>query len=537
MRRGIVTIITLLAGAGCQDSSTNTGSADAGFISGIQFRDTSPPGDAPDSAAEVRAPAGPQDVPPPQPDLPPTPCAAEGSACDDGNPCTVNDQCSGGLCQGSAITCDDGLQCTDDYCAEGSCQHPVAAGSCLIDGQCYSEAAPNPANSCQRCDSGAAPTLWSSTDGTCEDGDPCTGPDICTAAGCVAGPPLDADMDGVVSASCGGTDCDDGSKAVAPGKVELCTDNLDNDCNGLTDSADPNCGGSAETCAYHVDCHPDAVCALHSKTSQKVCSKQCAGSADCLPTETCTKLPGSAHVGFCQPALGPKSAGEGCNLPNECQSGLCVSNLCMDGCLNDLHCTKPQHTCGWLGSEQTGLYGVCIPNQQGLIVNGQPCTTDGQSYSGDFCMSGVCDLTAANAAFWTCSPLCTSESACAPSQECNLVTYVPSSNPLFIPYHPQFTQPLHDAVAGCYTVAAAGFKQDGMACSANQECTSNKCLPVVPGDPTSYCTSFCAYDAECAPGLNCVLEAFLLTSDWLADPNNGSQAPSTSRTLVQVCKP
>jgi cysteine-rich repeat protein len=39
-----------------------------------------------------------------------------GSACNDGDPCTIGDVCGGGACAGEALDCDDGDPCTRDYC-------------------------------------------------------------------------------------------------------------------------------------------------------------------------------------------------------------------------------------------------------------------------------------------------------------------------------------------------------------------------------------------------------------------------------------
>ena len=50
-----------------------------------------------------------------------TGCGPNGSACDDGDPCTVGDVCINGVCEGVLILCDDGDPCTDDICDNGTC--------------------------------------------------------------------------------------------------------------------------------------------------------------------------------------------------------------------------------------------------------------------------------------------------------------------------------------------------------------------------------------------------------------------------------
>lgn len=41
---------------------------------------------------------------------------SNGSACDDGSVCTINDLCFNGVCTGLALDCDDGQVCTIDLC-------------------------------------------------------------------------------------------------------------------------------------------------------------------------------------------------------------------------------------------------------------------------------------------------------------------------------------------------------------------------------------------------------------------------------------
>jgi hypothetical protein len=47
---------------------------------------------------------------------------ANSGPCDDSQPCTINDACSGGSCVGEPIDCDDGDPCTYDTCS-GGCIH------------------------------------------------------------------------------------------------------------------------------------------------------------------------------------------------------------------------------------------------------------------------------------------------------------------------------------------------------------------------------------------------------------------------------
>ena len=134
----------------------------------------------------------------------------DGTACDDGDPCTESDTCAAGWCNGAPIQCeDDGDLCTYAVCTpqEGCTQVPrdCMDGNCTIGvcnpltGDCeMTPACETWGDPCYDtyCNSG---TCWPVP--TCQDGDPCT-LDWCSGGDCTYEP----------------MDCEDGD----PCSVDLC---------------------------------------------------------------------------------------------------------------------------------------------------------------------------------------------------------------------------------------------------------------------------------------------------------------------------
>jgi len=228
---------------------------------------------------------------------------AEGAVCDDGDACTAGDQCTpAGTCDGAPRTCDDGNGCTSDSCDEllGCRFEPNAAacddvnlcttGDTCVGGRCSGGAPtvcddddPCTTDACDPftgecsfventapCDDGSACTV-NDTCGAgecvgrtigCEDGNPCT-EDVCDpAVGCTHRPYDADDCEG------GPCECDDSepctigdvcadgvcrSGVVACG--EYCANGRDDEPDGLTDCADPDCA-SLPTCQGEGACEP-----------------------------------------------------------------------------------------------------------------------------------------------------------------------------------------------------------------------------------------------------------------------------------------
>lgn len=197
----------------------------------------------------------------------------DGTACDDGLYCNMDEDCQAGVCSGGLARdcsylddtcnqgiCNDGVDecqadpinegqvCNDgEYCTVGDvCQAGVCAGSgardcSALDTQCSLGACNETQDRCER---------QGITNGTpCDDGDPCSDLDACDAGSCAAGATnKDVDTDGYYDIACpGGDDCDDDLTAVNPGATEgpcsdaSCGDGHDNECDGLTDGLDDDC--------------------------------------------------------------------------------------------------------------------------------------------------------------------------------------------------------------------------------------------------------------------------------------------------------
>lgn len=125
----------------------------------------------------------------------------------------------------SAADCDDGIPCTVDQCASGTCTAALPADSCVIDAQCVAAGSTAPGNDCRLCDPAASNTQWTqATSATpCSDGDLCTESDACEAGVCTGTPKTCATSHACEVASCDplsgacvvaaapdGTSCEDG---------------------------------------------------------------------------------------------------------------------------------------------------------------------------------------------------------------------------------------------------------------------------------------------------------------------------------------
>ncbi len=107
----------------------------------------------------------------------------DNQTCDDGDPCTTDKTCQGGLCKGVATSCDDGNICTVDFCQPGvGCQHLDESARCTGDDPCQ----------IYYCDPKASCQSSPASEGTpCGSINPCQTATVCVAGSCVGVPILE----------------------------------------------------------------------------------------------------------------------------------------------------------------------------------------------------------------------------------------------------------------------------------------------------------------------------------------------------------
>lgn len=132
----------------------------------------------------------------------------DGAPCADADLCTAGDTCSAGVClSGSPYACDDNSPCTADSCDSAlGCVYTPVAGTCddgntctigdeCVDGVCTgAPASCDDLNPCTYdvCDP-ASGCVFTNVDNPCDDEDACTTGDTCINGGCIGGPPLVCD--------------------------------------------------------------------------------------------------------------------------------------------------------------------------------------------------------------------------------------------------------------------------------------------------------------------------------------------------------
>ncbi len=223
----------------------------------------------------------------------------DGVACDDADPCTLNDVCTGGECRGDSKDCSE----LDGMCVAGGCDPTV--------GECVTVPLPD----------GPA----------CDDDSPCTNQDACFSGTCV-GKPVDCSaLDGM----CGLGQCEaeTGACVVAPVPDQTPCDDGDA-CTGQDECTEGLCTGLITLCVCAGKEPGEACDDGNPCTSDEVC-EQGADSLVCLgATKDCSDLDGACLLGICDETSGecgtvPRPDGLVCDDADSCtEDDACLAGTC-----------------------------------------------------------------------------------------------------------------------------------------------------------------------------------------------------------------
>ncbi len=145
------------------------------------------------------------------------------------------------------------------------------------------------------------------------------------AVGCPACTDNDGDGYFVEGGECGPVDCDDANVIVNPGRWEICDNGRDDECDGLTDGADPDCAvPGCSDYTNRTDCRADSTC-------EWVGGKN---NGSCQDAQTCT-ITEDPEVS-CSDGVDNDCDGNTDSSDADCGGGTSEPEICDDGIDNDL---------------------------------------------------------------------------------------------------------------------------------------------------------------------------------------------------------
>lgn len=363
--------------------------------------------------------------------------------CDDGNLCTLDDECFAGVCDGEPAKCDDGNSCTKNLCApQEGCLHPPDNGAPCEDGslctqkdKCFDgNCAPGAIVVCvdgnyctdDHCDTATGECVFEFNDEACSDGDPCTDGDQCKEGSCEPGGP---------------TSCDDG---------EPCT----------KDTCDPNQGCLWELVPGCLNCKVDQECEDGNPCTEDVCELE--GDAGKCASTLLSDVP-------CMDQ-------DPCKIGDTCVEGACVSGEipnCHDGnpCTNDV-CNQLDGACEFVPNELACDDGDdCSVSDHCVNGNceGTPIKCDDQNECTlDFCEKGGCEFVPQDLACDDGNP-CTDDDHCQEKVCAGNPKDCDDGDPCTIDSCDKEAGCLHGAIVGCLSCT------DAKDCDDQNQCTKDVC--------------------------------------------------------------
>ncbi len=406
----------------------------------------------------------------------------DGTACDDGRPCTQQEACQGGACTAAANVCqcesdgdcaayDDGDACTGTlYCDTAGLPHtckvlPTSVVSCATSTD------PCKVNACDP-KSGACKSANAVDGVACTDGDPKTVGDVCVSGVCKPG----------VDTSVCKTDVD----CVPLEDGDFCNGTLF--CNAATGQCQLNpatvvhCASASDTaCRANVCETATGVCAMKPLPNGIPCDD----GNKCTVGEVCKAGVCTASADTCQcksdADCGKLEDGDACNGTLYCDS---ATNQCVVNPATVVTCPTAFDTACRVNSCDKAS-GTCALQD---VVDGKPCNDGNACTVGEVCDKGACVASADACA-------CKVDKDCAAFEDgnsCNGTLYCDKQlgacklNPASLVVCPDafdtacLENQCDPATGQCAKVAVNQGSQcdaDGNPCTASDSCDAGVCKP------------------------------------------------------------
>ena len=453
-----------------------------------------------------------------------------GDLCSDKDACTIGDRCvdggSAGECKATGdLDCNDLNDCTEDTCSEGTCINTADIGAacddgnpCTLNDTCDStkSCVPGSPKDCSSLDNQCTDGICNTSTGDCEesylasgtscdaDSNPCTLSDACDGSGnCVAGTDKDCSSmddtcnDGVCNTTSGlcekdpsakeGDSCDaDGDSCTIADTCQsgVCTADTNTvDCSSYNNQCNiSTCDSTTGSCVYQNTALLGQACNLDGNG----CTTETCQGADTASELTCTAL-GSIN----------------CDDGNVCTAGACVSSgnytySCNNSALAaTVSCDADSNGC--TVDDHCNGSGTCV---SGTLVTAVACETEILAAHSEFdldCNTATCMSTGSDSYHCDPVPLSPAAGSCAAdSFGCTLDT-CSGSNP--------------DIGAVC----VVGDERDCSA-SGNLPCLIGKCVEGADGYSSS-----CGTDNETS-GVSCDADSDGCTENDVCDGNGSCVA-------------
>ncbi len=450
--------------------------------------------------------------------------------CDDGNPCTIGEKCTAGVCAAGAnmCACNANIDCAggDPCLGQWVCDKAKVPYKCTTVAGTVPSCANLQPTACKvaACTAKAGGcALSNKADGSlCDaDGDPCTVGDSCSAGTCAPGETLACDdgnpctFDGCSAKGCGHTNtvgaCSD-NKACTSG--DSCKQGT---CTGIAKACDDgnpctvdSCDGSSGQCTASpggASCDDGNPC-----TTKDLCANgNCAGadSTSCSDGNPCTDDGCAPNSGCTHSAnAAPCEDGNACTQSDSCQKGVCTGGASSCGCQQQADCNAKQLADPCLGALVCNLAASppkCVPKAGAAAY----CASPGPCLVAT-CTAGTCGSTPQ-----LDGTACSDGNACTGSDACKASTC--SGTPIACddgkPCTVDSCGTDGKGIAACQHQASTGTCSDGNACTVGDTCTAGACVAGAAN--------------TCSDGKACTLDS--------CDPKTGKCLNDTGTLQNKVC--